>query len=96
MAGRLCRGKNNNLRYSIWHSNQYRANLAPEKYASRYTVLTREHFYHVGASEKNRKPMLEAIVLNYNPLTPVFMETEKQLALLEKPEPYAIYSSPKS
>jgi len=78
---------------STWHSNQHRENLALEKYASRYTILTREHFYHVGASEKNRKPMLEAIVLNYNPLTPVFMETEKQLTLLEKPkEIYTVYS----
>ena len=81
---------------STWHSNQYRTNLAIEKYASNYTILTREHFYHVGASEKNRKPMLEAIVLNYNPLTPVTMEAEKQLALFEKPKgSYIVYSSPK-
>jgi len=81
---------------STWHSNQYRENLALEKYAANYTVLTREHFYHVGASEKNRKPMLEAIVLNYNPLTPVTLEAEKQLALFEKPkEQYSINSSPK-
>ena len=39
---------------STWHSNRYRNNPAIEKYAYRYTVLTREHFYHVGASEKNR------------------------------------------
>ena len=82
---------------STWHSNQYRTNFAIEKYASNYTILTREHFYHVGASEKNRKPMLEAIVLNYNPLTLVAIESEKQLALFEKPkEQYVIYSSPKS
>ncbi|MBI5822425.1 MAG: Dam family site-specific DNA-(adenine-N6)-methyltransferase [Chloroflexi bacterium] len=81
---------------STWHSNQYRENLALEKYASNYTVLTREHFYHVGASEKNRKPMMEAIVLNYNPLTPVTLETEKQLALFEKTKKeYVVYSSPK-
>ena len=82
---------------STWHSNQYRTNFAIEKYASNYTILTREHFYHVGASEKNRKPMLEAIVLNYNPLTLVAIESEKQLALFEKPkEQYVIYSSPKN
>ncbi|HLA87191.1 MAG TPA: Dam family site-specific DNA-(adenine-N6)-methyltransferase [Anaerolineales bacterium] len=82
---------------STWHSNQYRTNFAIEKYASNYTILTREHFYHVGASEKNRKPMLEAIVLNYNPLTLVAIESEKQLALFEKlKEQYVIYSSPKS
>lgn len=70
---------------STWHSNQYRSNLAIEKYAHRFTILTREHFYHVGASEKNRNPMLEAIVLNYNPLTPLEIHLETQMALFEKP-----------
>ncbi|MFN3491365.1 MAG: DNA adenine methylase [Anaerolineales bacterium] len=81
---------------STWHSNQYRKNSAIEKYASIFTILTREHFYHVGASEKNRNPMLEAIVLNYNPLTPIEIKKEKQLALLEKSskEEYILYSTP--
>ncbi len=80
---------------STWHSNQYRTNSAVEKYANRFTVLTREHFYHVGASEKNRNPMLEAIVLNYNPMPPMEIELEKQLALFEKQrkDDYVIYSS---
>jgi DNA adenine methylase len=81
---------------STWHSNQYRNNVALEKYSSEFTVLTREHFYHVGASEKNRKPMLEAIVLNYNPMIPVKMDSEKQLALFENPKKeYVALSSPK-
>lgn len=69
---------------STWHSNQYRANSAIEKYAYRFTTLTREHFYHVGASEKNRKPMLEAIVLNYNPMPQIEIQLEEQMALFEK------------
>jgi DNA adenine methylase len=81
---------------STWHSNQYRKNDAIEKYAYLFTILTREHFYHVGASEKNRNPMLEAIVLNYNPLIPVALELEKQLALFEKmTDGYVLYSTPK-
>jgi DNA adenine methylase len=81
---------------STWHSNQYRKNSAIEKYAYLFTILTREHFYHVGASEKNRNPMLEAIVLNYNPLIPVALEPEKQLALFEKTtDGYVLYSTPK-
>jgi hypothetical protein len=50
----------------------------------------------VGASEENRNPMLEAIVLNYNPLTPIDLQAEKQLALLEKKqkESYVLYSTP--
>ncbi len=80
---------------STWHSNQYRANESIEKYSSDFTILTREHFYHVGASEKNRNPMLEAIVLNYNPMIPIRMEVEKQMSLFEKPkEEYKILSSP--
>jgi len=70
---------------STWHSNKYRSNPAIEKYAYRFTILTREHFYHVGAKEKNRNPMLEAIVLNYNPLPQFELQLEKQLALFEKP-----------
>ncbi len=82
---------------STWHSNQHRTNAAIGKYAARFTILTREHYYHVGASEKNRKPMLEAIVLNYNPLIPVSVDAEKQLAFFEKTESeYVVFSSPKS
>lgn len=71
---------------STWHSNRYRSNEALKKYATHYTVLTREHFYHVGASEENRNAMLEAIVLNYNPYQPIEIEMEKQLTLFEKPQ----------
>jgi len=80
---------------STWHSNQYRKNTSMEKYATQFTILTREHYYHVGAKEKNRNPMLEAIVLNYNPLIPVKMDTEKQMALFEKSEEYVVLTAPK-
>lgn len=82
---------------STWHSNQHRNNPALEKYSPNYAILTREHFYHVGASEINRKPMREALVLNYNPLTPVALDMEKQLALFEKTNnQYVVYSSPRN
>lgn len=76
---------------STWHSNKYRTNSALEKYAQNFTVFTREHFYHVGASEKNRNPMLEAIVLNYDPKpqeAPVLLE---QLALFEQKKIYEFH-----
>ena len=60
---------------STWHSNQYRDNQELLKYQNSFEVITKEHFYHVGASENNRNPMLEAIVLNYAP---------KQKQLLQK------------
>ena len=50
---------------STWHSNRYRKNTFIEELWSDYHILTREHFYHIGAREDNRNPMLEAIVMNY-------------------------------
>jgi len=37
---------------STWHSNEYRDNRELEKYSKNFEVVTRQHFYHVGASEK--------------------------------------------
>ncbi|MCL5991412.1 MAG: Dam family site-specific DNA-(adenine-N6)-methyltransferase [Bacteroidetes bacterium] len=49
---------------STWHSNQFRSNKEIEKY-NKQNIQTKEHFYHVGASEKNRNAMTEALILNY-------------------------------
>jgi DNA adenine methylase len=50
---------------STWHSNQHRDNPYIDKLWSKFDIITREHFYHVGAKETNRKPMLEALVVSY-------------------------------
>lgn len=50
---------------STWHSNKYRSNEYLKSLWSNYTLLTREHFYHLGAQEKHRNPMLEALVMNF-------------------------------
>ena len=50
---------------STWHSNKYRKNVFIDELWSKYRILTREHFYHVGAREDNRNSMLEALVMNY-------------------------------
>ncbi len=76
---------------STWHSNRYRQNLALAKYAQKFTVFTREHFYHVGASEENRNPMLEAIVLNYDPEPHMEMAPASQMALFEKKAVYEFH-----
>ena len=48
---------------STWHSNQHRINPAVEGGCwSNFSIVTRPHFYHVGARESNRKPMLEALI----------------------------------
>lgn len=49
---------------STWHHNDYRENTYISSLWSQYNVLTKEHFYHVGASEKNRSSMIEALVTN--------------------------------
>ena len=50
---------------STWHSNQFRKNDLIESVWSQYNILTRAHFYHVGAREKNRNPILEALITNF-------------------------------
>lgn len=53
---------------STWHHNDYRANNYIEKCWNKFEIITRDHFYHVGGKEKNRNPMIEAIVTNISTL----------------------------
>ncbi|MDR1962812.1 MAG: DNA adenine methylase, partial [Planctomycetaceae bacterium] len=52
---------------STWHSNQYRENKTLKSLWNTFNIITKEHFYHVGAKESNRSAMLEALVLNFKP-----------------------------
>lgn len=52
---------------STWHSNRYRENPFINSLWSKFNILTKEHFYHVGAKENNRNAMTEAIVMNFEP-----------------------------
>jgi DNA adenine methylase len=52
---------------STWHHNEFRTNMSVDKYWRDFVVLTREHFYHAGAKEANRKPVVEALVMNFVP-----------------------------
>ena len=56
---------------STWHSNKYRSNPSIEKLWSNFKILTREHFYHIGAKEINRNSIKEAIILNFEPFTTI-------------------------
>ena len=58
---------------STWHHNDFRENTYIKSLWGKFNVLTREHFYHVGANENNRNPMIEALVTNYQPFS-----TEKE------------------
>jgi DNA adenine methylase len=70
---------------STWHSNEYRNNEFLKKYWQQFKVITQSHFYHIGAKENNRKPMLEALVLNYSPCNEVFNKFAeiKQMSLFD-------------
>ncbi|MDM8551514.1 Dam family site-specific DNA-(adenine-N6)-methyltransferase [Desulfobacterales bacterium HSG2] len=52
---------------STWHSNDYRENTYLSTIWSKFNILTRAHFYHIGGFEKNRNAMLEALVTNFPP-----------------------------
>jgi DNA adenine methylase len=52
---------------STWHSNQYRKNPFIDSLWSKFNILTKEHFYHVGAKEDNRNAITEALVMNFEP-----------------------------
>jgi len=58
-----------NFILSTWHSNQYRHNEYITDYWNQFHITLREHFYHVGAKETNRHPILEAIVTNYQAIS---------------------------
>ena len=73
---------------STWHHNDFRENEFIEKLWRTYKVFTREHFYHVGGKEKNRNPMIEAIVTTLNPnqavLQPHFPQRDFEFEALAK------------
>lgn len=52
---------------STWDKNKYRKNEYIDSVWRGCYKLNKEHFYHVGAKEKNRNSMMEALLMNYNP-----------------------------
>jgi DNA adenine methylase len=50
---------------STWHSNNYRKNELIKDYKNNFNMITKEHFYHVGGSIKNRGFMKEALIYNF-------------------------------
>jgi DNA adenine methylase len=63
--GNLLAGTKARFILSTWHSNEFRSNQFINSIWKGYNIMTREHFYHVGAKEDNRNPMLEALVTNF-------------------------------
>lgn len=50
---------------STWDHNDYRQNEYIDTVWPSCNKITQEHFYHVGAKEKNRNPVTEALLTNY-------------------------------
>lgn len=76
---------------STWHHNDFRKNQYIDSLWNGFNISTHKHFYHVGASEKNRNFMVESIVTNYTPIC----ERQKPAALkqpwlLEKQPSYSV------
>lgn len=68
---------------STWHHNDYRENEYIETLWSKFQILTREHFYHVGGKEENRNPMVEALVVNFRAqVTEIPKRRSEQLMLI--------------
>jgi DNA adenine methylase len=62
---------------STWHSNDFRKNTYIETLWTDLHILTKEHFYHVGGSEDNRNPILEALITNFNAELPAVRDTRE-------------------
>lgn len=74
---------------STWHHNDYRINEYIKNLWSKHYVLTREHFYHVGGKEKNRNPVIEALVTNFTTISiERLKESQLQYTLFEPQEKY--------
>ncbi len=73
---------------STWHHNDYRENEYVKSLWSEHSVLTREHFYHVGGKEKNRNPVIEALVTNFVAVSTERKESQTQYILLEPSAKY--------
>lgn len=52
-----------NVCLSMWKENEFRKNDHLFKYWSDFTWFDTEHFYHIGAKEKNRHPMIEVLAI---------------------------------
>jgi DNA adenine methylase len=69
---------------STWQSTSHRENVYLQSLWSKFQILTKEHFYHVGAKEHNRNSVQEALVLNFRgSIQETALEKPKQLVLLE-------------
>ncbi len=73
--------------YSTWKQNKFRVNSHLSQHFSDYPIITKAHFYHVGATESLRHAIQEALVIAPSHVAKAIDESllpagQKQLALL--------------
>ena len=51
---------------STWERNAYRENEYINNVWNSCSKITRNHFYHLGGKEENRRPIVEALLVNYD------------------------------
>ena len=68
--------RGNKFALSTWKETKFRKNEYLETLWSGFNCLTREHFYHVGAKEVNRNSVIEALILNFELLKKITVQTE--------------------
>ena len=61
----ILKNKKSFIMLSTWYQSQYRNNDYIKTLWNDYNIKTREHFYHIGAKESNRKPIKEALLKNF-------------------------------
>lgn len=62
---------------STWDHNKYRQNSYLNSVWGDYFKLTKEHFYHIGGKEINRNSMIEALIMNYEPMELKYIKEDK-------------------
>jgi DNA adenine methylase len=52
---------------SAWYKDKCRENEYIKEFWNKFHLITRDHFYYVGGKEINRNPVIEALVINFDP-----------------------------
>ena len=71
---------------STWDHTSFRKNEYIDSLWSFCYKITQEHFYHIGAKESNRNPVIEALLMNYEPVSNSnkLIENNIQLSLFDQ------------
>ena len=70
---------------STWRGNEFRENTFIDSLWSDFSVQTRPHFYHLGARESNRNPIIEALITNFDPTPPKAPEQPQEQSPIQTP-----------